>query len=638
MALPAFRNMPQTPPLSRARSERGTPGGDRGSSPFVSTGSGNPNFNPVKLNSKSASFSSKTVVDSRLPKPPKPPDKPLMPYMRYSRKVWDEVKNNHPDLKLWEIGKIIGSMWRDLSDAEKQVFMDDYEREKQSYNELMKNYHNSQAYQAYVAAKSRLAAEQAQEEEEEKLAQSETKRKRESKQEDKGSKISIQPAEDEDDQDDGFSVKHIAHARYLRNHRLINDILSESVVPDIRTVVTTGRMGVLKKQVQSLTMHQTKLEAELQLIEEKHQSKKRKFAEGSEQFHDEYMKLCESKPQISDDMFQGMIVKAKEELRLKQAETLAKQEEERKKQALMDEEQRRLDEERRKMEEQVKAAGENQSENSGELVPAVNTQQVLPLVSYIPQPQFATTGAVMAPVNGQQHLSQANVATLPGNECEDGGDGEDDDDSVGTQEYDDLEAIQQAEQMGGDDTQHSTRSEDTMETDDASAANSNRKVKEDGRPRPFKCEICDKAFKLKHHLLEHSRLHSGERPYECSLCGKKFRHSGSYSQHVNNRNKMCAGGSGLSGGSGLGLDSGWSPGASSPGTPGSENSHSPKAGASKAKAALKGAVAVRKIKEWGSSDEKADSPIKAADNGMTKLQQNGEEDQKQEQAPVIENE
>lgn len=64
-------------------------------------------------------------------------------------------------------------------------------------------------------------------------------------------------------------------------------------------------------------------------------------------------------------------------------------------------------------------------------------------------------------------------------------------------------------------------------------------VKDDGRPRPFKCDSCDKAFKLKHHLLEHSRLHSGERPYECTSCGKKFRHSGSYSQHVNNRSKFC---------------------------------------------------------------------------------------------------
>ena len=71
-------------------------------------------------------------------------------------------------------------------------------------------------------------------------------------------------------------------------------------------------------------------------------------------------------------------------------------------------------------------------------------------------------------------------------------------------------------------------------------------VKDDGQPRPFRCEVCDKAFKLKHHLLEHSRLHSGERPYECTSCGKKFRHSGSYSQHVNNRSKDCQGSLGSS--------------------------------------------------------------------------------------------
>ena len=77
-------------------------------------------------------------------------------------------------------------------------------------------------------------------------------------------------------------------------------------------------------------------------------------------------------------------------------------------------------------------------------------------------------------------------------------------------------------------------------------------VKDDGQPRPYKCDTCDKAFKLKHHLLEHSRLHSGERPYECTSCGKKFRHSGSYSQHVNNRSKFCRMDGGASnGGSGV---------------------------------------------------------------------------------------
>ena len=56
--------------------------------------------------------------------------------------------------------------------------------------------------------------------------------------------------------------------------------------------------------------------------------------------------------------------------------------------------------------------------------------------------------------------------------------------------------------------------------------------------RPHQCEGCDKAFKHKHHLIEHRRLHSGEKPYQCPKCLKKFSHSGSYSQHINHRYKL----------------------------------------------------------------------------------------------------
>ena len=39
---------------------------------------------------------------------------------------------------------------------------------------------------------------------------------------------------------------------------------------------------------------------------------------------------------------------------------------------------------------------------------------------------------------------------------------------------------------------------------------------EDDTLRKFKCPECGKAFKFKHHLKEHIRIHSGEKPFEVS--------------------------------------------------------------------------------------------------------------------------
>ena len=49
--------------------------------------------------------------------------------------------------------------------------------------------------------------------------------------------------------------------------------------------------------------------------------------------------------------------------------------------------------------------------------------------------------------------------------------------------------------------------------------------------RPFVCELCDKAFTESSHLVLHKRKHTGERPFKCELCEKAFISSSLLKRH-----------------------------------------------------------------------------------------------------------
>ncbi|MGH0188579.1 UNVERIFIED_CONTAM: hypothetical protein FKN15_030516 [Acipenser sinensis] len=49
--------------------------------------------------------------------------------------------------------------------------------------------------------------------------------------------------------------------------------------------------------------------------------------------------------------------------------------------------------------------------------------------------------------------------------------------------------------------------------------------------RPFDCSVCEKKFKLKHHLNEHMKTHMGFL-YKCERCGRRFRMRSCYLKHL----------------------------------------------------------------------------------------------------------
>ncbi|EGT33803.1 hypothetical protein CAEBREN_09141 [Caenorhabditis brenneri] len=226
---------------------------------------------------------------------PKMPERPLQPYMRYSRKMWPRVRAENPEAQLWDIGKIVGKMWLEITDAERSIFQHEYELEKADYEKQMKNFQGN-GMSNFMMNKGRAKNN-------EKMSRSRM---------DAGGVV-IQPV-DEDEGGNEMSTRRLAGVRYERNNRLISDLFSPSIVTDTRTVVPHHRMEMLKRQAASLGTHQSKLEEELTKLERAHDNRKRAIEKGSDDFQEQLKKVVSEKPVVDEEKFEQTVKEWEEKL------------------------------------------------------------------------------------------------------------------------------------------------------------------------------------------------------------------------------------------------------------------------------------------------------------------------------------
>ena len=72
--------------------------------------------------------------------------------MRFSKKMYSVVKAEHPELKTFEFGSIIGQRWKRLRPSEKREYQDAWEADMVRYNAAIAAYRQSAEYKDWLKA------------------------------------------------------------------------------------------------------------------------------------------------------------------------------------------------------------------------------------------------------------------------------------------------------------------------------------------------------------------------------------------------------------------------------------------------------------------------------------------------------
>ena len=74
---------------------------------------------------------------------PNKPKRPKNSYTFFCNSKREEVKINNPDFKFSDVNKVLGKMWKECSNTEKEKYIVLGNKEKSKYKEDMEEYENS---------------------------------------------------------------------------------------------------------------------------------------------------------------------------------------------------------------------------------------------------------------------------------------------------------------------------------------------------------------------------------------------------------------------------------------------------------------------------------------------------------------
>ncbi|GMR42114.1 hypothetical protein PMAYCL1PPCAC_12309, partial [Pristionchus mayeri] len=240
----------------------------------------------------------------------KAPEVPVSPYIRYCRRQWHNVRNDNPDLQMWEISRVVKEKWEGLSEEEKSPFNHEFEMEMAEYEKAVKNMNGGSA--VHNAIKASL----------------QNRVKGSGKKGEVGSTSLVSTATNEEEQPPSELTARRMHAlRFDRNHRLISDLFNASTVVDSRLVVPQKRVDLLQKQAFNLNIHKTKLEEELVKMNNDFEERKRSFQKSTEEFNEKLKKVVDERIEVSEEKYgqlvsewEGKLGEAYQEYKKKQEE------------------------------------------------------------------------------------------------------------------------------------------------------------------------------------------------------------------------------------------------------------------------------------------------------------------------------